>query len=364
MVVFTCNACGDSLKKNQVEKHYYTKCRSCNVLTCIDCNKDFWGDAYKEHIKCITEAERYGGKNFKPPVFKGEVKQQEWTELLSKIIATRDVAPRVRGVFERMQSFNNVPRKEKPFKNFLQSSMGVRNPSLAQDVWQTIQNAQQSAQKTNTESKQNSKPDDHVPGDSVAEDGKELQDASNQESKRVKKSLKRPRDDPVSEDIPEGDEEHLLSKEHQNGTVAEKVKQAKKPKKEPVDNASSEEVTQDSTQEKKKRLKKKLQRDDADGDAQQDEEPQQQAEMDENEAVETNESEKVRFKWKKAVKAALLEADSHELSLKQLRKKVFKECRNRGGHLSEEEMQAKFDQVLANTRYFEQEGSVVRFVHC
>ncbi|XP_077493912.1 cell growth-regulating nucleolar protein [Amblyomma americanum] len=116
MVVFTCNACGDSLKKNQVEKHYYTKCRSCDMLTCIDCNKDFWGDAYKEHIKCVTEAERYGGKNFKPPVFKGEVKQQEWTELLSKIIATHDVAPRVRGVFERMQSFNNVPRKEKPFK--------------------------------------------------------------------------------------------------------------------------------------------------------------------------------------------------------------------------------------------------------
>uniref|UniRef100_A0A1E1XGJ3 Putative cell growth-regulating nucleolar protein n=1 Tax=Amblyomma aureolatum TaxID=187763 RepID=A0A1E1XGJ3_9ACAR len=353
MVVFTCNACGDSLKKNQVEKHYYTKCRSCNMLTCIDCNKDFWGDAYKEHTKCVTEAERYGGKNFKPPVFKGEVKQQEWTELLSKIIATHDVAPRVRSIFERMQSFNNVPRKEKPFKNFLQSSMGVRNPSLVQDVWQTIQNAQQSVQKTNTENKQNSKPDDHVTGDNIAE-GQDQQDASSQESAWTKKtSLKRPRDDPVSE-------------EQQNGTVTEKLKQAKKSKKEPVDNGSSKEISQDSTQEKRKQPKKKPQQDAvSNGDAQQDEEPQQLAEMDENETVEADGSEKKnKFKWKKAIKAALLEADSHQLPVKKLRKRMFKECRNQGGHLSEEEMQAKFDQVLANARYFEQEDSVIRFVHC
>ncbi|KAK8778660.1 hypothetical protein V5799_019999, partial [Amblyomma americanum] len=246
------------------------------------------GDAYKEHIKCVTEAERYGGKNFKPPVFKGEVKQQEWTELLSKIIATHDVAPRVRGVFERMQSFNNVPRKEKPFKNFLQSSMGVRNPSLAQDVWQTIQNAQQSVQKTNTENKQNSKPDDHVTGDSIAED-EEQQDASSQESTRAKKaSLKRPRDDHVNEDIAKGDEAHRFSKEQQNGTVTEKFKEAKKPKRELVDNASSEEIIQGNTQEKKRPKKKRQQDAVSDGDAQQHEEPQQQAEMDENEAIEAN----------------------------------------------------------------------------
>ena len=39
MVFFTCNACGESLKKNAVEKHYRNKCRNCEVLTCIDCHK-------------------------------------------------------------------------------------------------------------------------------------------------------------------------------------------------------------------------------------------------------------------------------------------------------------------------------------
>lgn len=39
MVFFTCDACGASLKKNQVEKHYLHQCRRCSVLTCIDCQK-------------------------------------------------------------------------------------------------------------------------------------------------------------------------------------------------------------------------------------------------------------------------------------------------------------------------------------
>ena len=39
MVFFTCNTCGESLKKNQVEKHYRQVCRNCEVLTCVDCHK-------------------------------------------------------------------------------------------------------------------------------------------------------------------------------------------------------------------------------------------------------------------------------------------------------------------------------------
>ncbi len=42
MVFFSCNACGESVKKNQVEKHYTQQCRNCEMLSCIDCGKDFW----------------------------------------------------------------------------------------------------------------------------------------------------------------------------------------------------------------------------------------------------------------------------------------------------------------------------------
>ena len=83
MVFFTCNACGSSLKKNQVEKHYQYECPRCEVLSCINCGKDFHGDEYAAHTKCISEAEKYRGNLFKDSgkagrAGKGEKKQQEW----------------------------------------------------------------------------------------------------------------------------------------------------------------------------------------------------------------------------------------------------------------------------------------------
>lgn len=41
MVFFTCNKCGESLKKKDVEKHCNTRCRGPPFLTCVDCLKDF-----------------------------------------------------------------------------------------------------------------------------------------------------------------------------------------------------------------------------------------------------------------------------------------------------------------------------------
>ncbi len=48
MVVFTCNACGDSIKKNKVDAHLRA-CRSCSVLSCMDCGKDFTRESYNQH---------------------------------------------------------------------------------------------------------------------------------------------------------------------------------------------------------------------------------------------------------------------------------------------------------------------------
>ena len=84
MVFFTCNACGSSLKKNQVEKHYLSECPRCEVLSCMDCGRDFHGDEYASHTKCISEAEKYQGGLFRESGSsgKGEKKQQEWLEVL------------------------------------------------------------------------------------------------------------------------------------------------------------------------------------------------------------------------------------------------------------------------------------------
>ena len=83
MVSFTCNACGQTVRKNQVEKHYQSNCPNCEVLSCIDCGKDFYGEEYSTHTSCISEAEKYQGKLYKPKdkQNKGEHKQQEWIKV-------------------------------------------------------------------------------------------------------------------------------------------------------------------------------------------------------------------------------------------------------------------------------------------
>ncbi|CAG2216982.1 LYER [Mytilus edulis] len=118
MVVFTCSQCNESLKKNQVEKHFQTRCRNCNMISCVDCGKDFWGDSYAEHIKCISEEEKYSGRiiNQKANANKGEVKQEQWLEKVQVAIDKCITNPRLKGVLERMKDYPNIPRKKAKFE--------------------------------------------------------------------------------------------------------------------------------------------------------------------------------------------------------------------------------------------------------
>ena len=142
MVSFTCNACGQTVRKSKVEKHYQTECHDCNVLSCLDCGKDFYGDEYASHTSCISEAEKYQGKLYKdsnsgqPP--KGEKKQRVWLEVsnqcamsMSRINIPTTIAiqkvkeaatsssttnPRLAKLLDRLQEYTNIPRKMKKFQ--------------------------------------------------------------------------------------------------------------------------------------------------------------------------------------------------------------------------------------------------------
>lgn len=144
MVFFTCSACGASLKKNQVEKHYLSKCRNCEYLTCIDCLKDFPGDTYKEHTKCITEDERYGGKNWKPKesANKGEKKQTAWIENLSELVAnSTGLDSDVKELLDIVMKHENIPRKRQKFINFVKNIMRRANPSTIDKTWDLFEQA-------------------------------------------------------------------------------------------------------------------------------------------------------------------------------------------------------------------------------
>eukprot|EP00038_Savillea_parva_P000836 m.99026 g.99026 ORF g.99026 m.99026 type:complete len:316 (+) comp10292_c0_seq1:42-989(+) len=137
MVVFTCNACGDAVKKAKVEQHYLTVCRSCEVLSCIDCGKDFHGDDYKMHDSCISEAEKYQGATYKPSekANRGDQKQQAWLAKVAESEA-KITDPKLKAAFNKLRAFSNIPRKGPKFVKFAKNSLNIRDEEFVWKLWE------------------------------------------------------------------------------------------------------------------------------------------------------------------------------------------------------------------------------------
>ncbi|CAG9794794.1 unnamed protein product [Diatraea saccharalis] len=165
MVVFTCGHCGESVQKPKVEKHYLTKCRNRNPnLSCMDCFKDFLGQDYEGHIKCITEEERYSGKGFMAKEKKGEKKQNAWVEMLQSVLDEQKNAPcNVLRIVETISKHNNTPRKKPKFVNFVKNVCGHKtNPKDIDQAWELI-SVKLSALSTNgTQNKNQTKTNDSI----------------------------------------------------------------------------------------------------------------------------------------------------------------------------------------------------------
>ncbi|NXD78932.1 LYAR protein, partial [Halcyon senegalensis] len=140
MVVFTCSTCGESVKKAQVEKHVNI-CRNCQCLSCMDCGKDFWGDDYKEHVRCVSEDQKYGGKDFEAKTNKGDAKQQEWIQKIHEVMKKPNISPKVRNILEQMRVFDNIPRKKVKFQNWMKNSLRITDSALQDQVWDIFSEA-------------------------------------------------------------------------------------------------------------------------------------------------------------------------------------------------------------------------------
>ncbi|XP_058835504.1 uncharacterized protein C16C10.8 [Topomyia yanbarensis] len=124
MVFFTCNHCGETVKKRMVEKHGW-KCKKEINVSCIDCLNDFVGKAYDAHTSCITEEEKYSGKDYVPKANanKGAKKQEAWLDTIRSITdRQRNLSNGVNDVFNIIRKNDNIPRKQKGFMNFFQNS--------------------------------------------------------------------------------------------------------------------------------------------------------------------------------------------------------------------------------------------------
>lgn len=336
MVFFNCNACGEAIKKNQVEKHYRQQCRNCQVLSCVDCGKEFWGDEYAKHIKCITEDEKFGGKAYKPKpnANKGEQKQELWVQQVQDAILKLKANPKLKNLLERLKDYPNIPRKQAKFENFLYNSLRVMDRSLSTQAWNAIAAELSSSSPTELPAKEaaataNKKDEKKVTEEIDTEVAKETQNGHGE-----KKKKKHKKHDEESE-VVSGNSKATAEKadaEAERGCRKKKKNKRKRDEEEVIEEASSKNKklkTQNEEDEKEKKVETKV-AEDANEEA-------------------SDEAPTGKFKWEAAIIGVLKRADDKEITVKKLRKKVLGEFHARGGdgkHYSEEQLLAKFTKKI------------------
>jgi len=346
MVFFTCDACGESLKKNQVEKHYNFKCRRCSVLTCVDCQKDFPGDAYKEHTKCITEDEKYGGKNYQPKAnaMKGQKKQNAWIENLQDLVKARsaELDSDVKSVVSTIVNFDNVPRKKAKFVNFAKNVLGGgrrSSPQTLDKTWELLEQAlkkpkaeeQAEANESKKKDEETSAADEQANGEAEKENVKKDEEMTNgtsqdydDEDSSSKKSKKKKR---------KAAEEEQANGKKKDDTSADEQANHGEAEKENVND------TDDSSSKKSKKKKRKADKEDKDKISAKDEIKQETingteevvANGDSDEAEEEVNQGVTKFKGTKGsvgVTATASNGDSDKSSKKKKRKAEDKEANN------------------------------------
>ncbi|CAL8354684.1 cell growth-regulating nucleolar protein [Gadus morhua] len=336
MVFFTCNACGESLKKVQVEKHV-NMCRGCEVLSCIDCGKDFWGNDYRNHLKCITEDQKYGGKGFEAKSNKGEVKQQQWIQRINDAMNKPGVSQKMKDILSQVSSYDNVPRKKAKFQNWMKNSLRMTNPNLQDEVWEIF-----SAATTNgaEASKLNTKAEDTPAEVKVQNESEEL--APKEEKKKLNKRERKEARQQKNGKTKKG-AENAPAVEH-----GEKVKKRKHASEE----ANGEE-NGDETSTKKRKKSKDCSEDDQDESQSADE-------------VEEREASKGKFNWKGTIKAVIRQSTDQEISVKKLKKKVLAAYYTFSGESnfkSEEQLMALFNKKIKGNPKFKVLKDKVKLVN-
>ncbi|GCC24731.1 hypothetical protein chiPu_0003133 [Chiloscyllium punctatum] len=366
MVVFICNGCGASVKKAQVEKHF-NSCRNCPCLSCIDCGKDFWGEDYKTHIKCISEDEKYGGKGFEAKAKKGDLKQQQWIETVHQIMNESNVNPKVREILEQMNSYDNIPRKKAKFQNWMKNSLQIYSEALQGQVWEIFAAA---LSKDKAKQQENDTPNGVTPSKSVEADqnqapaGKSEEKGRNKQEAKAKGQKKSKKEKKLlnSEECKSPLKHETDSKtKEQNKTLKGKKKKLKKLHKKDGahtvrENGNQAEGCEQQNSENvlgRKKGKKRKQKTSNEGEPNSKREKVQVPET--KEVEEANKVKQGKFNWKRAIKIVLKQSPEQEISVKKLRKKVlsqyYAECGD-SNYKSEVELLAIFYKKISSNPKF------------
>ncbi|XP_010001409.1 PREDICTED: cell growth-regulating nucleolar protein [Chaetura pelagica] len=352
MVVFTCSACGESVKKAQVEKHVNI-CRNCQCLSCMDCGKDFWGDDYKEHVKCLSEDQKYGGKDFEAKTNKGDAKQQEWIQKIHEVMKKPNISPKVRNVLEQMRVFDNIPRKKVKFQNWMKNSLKISDSTLQDQVWNIFSEATRNI----SSEKEQGKPQQKQEGKS-AETGEETmaEDNGTADDKIERKKNKRERKEERQKN--QKKEKKDLKLENQS-----EVKKSKKSKngKESLENEfeingnGHQRELEEQTNVKKRKHKHAEEEPHVTTKRKKTENTSEDLETENTNGSEEHVgTDKGKFNWKGTIKAVLKQAPDNEISIKKLRKKVIAQYYAVAAeqHKSEEDILVIFNKKVNNNPKF------------
>mmetsp|Transcript_40551 Transcript_40551/g.53376 ORF Transcript_40551/g.53376 Transcript_40551/m.53376 type:complete len:315 (+) Transcript_40551:71-1015(+) len=292
MVFFVCDGCNETLKRNQVDTHA-GRCRNCYAVTCVDCNVSFPDNDYKQHLTCISEAEKYEGSLYQAPKKKtGKVNPQEaWMDLIAQA-ANNPSPPGLQNHLQRMAELGNVPRARKKFDNFLKNSLRLHNDSVLSQLWEHLDQLRKKEKEV--QEKQTA--------------GEKKEGSHDQEQKNSK-----------TEEVP-------LSPT----SKAEKKSKKKKKKRKLKENEQSD--------DKANQKKIKTCVDDANT----------QPHFDKAEQLNGNSETAAlkEIKWKKLIKCALKEAPNHTLKKAKLQKKIQRELKSSDLKVAKKLIKTQIDKKL------------------
>ena len=144
-------------------------------------------DDYKLHTSCVTEAERYEKSVYKGPK-KNETKgrkltpQESWMEVIEKSKSTSPSS--ISTYIETLSSLDNVPRKERAFRNFAANSLRLRGSygdTIITSIWKHLSTVREESLKAKEKASEEAK--------EAKEDKKDLKQEDKQTKSGEEKSL-------------------------------------------------------------------------------------------------------------------------------------------------------------------------------
>ncbi|XP_058488189.1 cell growth-regulating nucleolar protein isoform X1 [Solea solea] len=335
MVFFTCNACGESLKKAQVDKHV-SMCRGCQVLSCIDCGKDFWGDDYKNHNKCISEDQKYGGKGYEAKANKGDVKQQQWIQKVNEAMNKPGISAKLKDVLRQVSTYDNVPRKKAKFQNWIKNSLKINNASLHDEVWNILAAADAAPEVVPQQTKK-----EEPTAAEVNVPANENEDQNGQANGEKKKKLNKRERKEARQQKSGKATKAALTQEQEEDHAGKKKKGDKKRKHSSEDGDEEQNGCNGGNETINKKMKIA--------------EMAEVADITMSEDTEDQTASKGKFNWKGNIKAVLRDSPDQELSVKKLRKKIlaaYYTFTGEGNFKKEEEVFALFNKKINNNPKF------------